>query len=138
MKKRRISIIFVICLALFFGGQLSATAQIVLPDGTVAGLPSALTVMDSDGNAVGDDGVYYFHVENMKPYTPYTKDIQIMNLRDDAAYHIYFYAEPIGRSGEIDLEAQCLCTFTFNGTEVFRGSVSGLSTDGKQICRKIR
>ena len=66
----------------------------------------------------------------MQPDTEYTKNIEIMNLREDKAYHIYFYAEPIGWSGDFNLEDGCTAVFTLDGEEVFTGSVSGLSSDG--------
>lgn len=98
---------------------------VTLPDGTVDGLPSALTVMDDSGNAVASDGEYFFEVQDMQPNTDYTKNIQIMNLQDDKAYHIYFYAEPVSHGGEIDLNGDCEAVFTLDGEEVFRGDVNG-------------
>jgi hypothetical protein len=115
---------------LLFGNCLSAFAEVRLPDGTAAGLPEKLTVMDSDGNAVNGSGEYFFHVEGMSPNTDYSKDIQIMNLREDKAYHIYFYAEPISKSGEIDLEENCTAVFTLDGKQIFEGKVSGEASDG--------
>lgn len=116
--------------ALLFCNCLTAFAEIPLPEGTAAGLPEKLTVLDSDGNAVNGSGEYFFHVEEMKPYETYSKDIQIMNLREDKAYHIYFYAEPISKQGEIDLENDCTAVFTLDGGKVFEGKVTGESADG--------
>ena len=119
-----------LCLCLHCN-TLSAFAEVSLPEGTVAGLPEKLTVMDSGGNSVSSDtGEYFFYVEDMQPDVDYTKEIQIMNLREDKAYHIYFYAEPLSQSGEIDLEANTTATFTLGGETVFTGSVSGIATDG--------
>ncbi len=118
------------CIALLFGGAASALADVTLPEGTVSGLPEGLTVLDSDGNSVSSEGEYFFLVENMTPLETYTKTIQIMNLREDAAYHIYFYAEPVDKSGEIDLEAETTAVFSLNGEVIFTGSVTGLSEDG--------
>jgi hypothetical protein len=117
-------------LLLFNTLTLSASAEVRLPDGTAAGLPEKLTVMDSDGNSVNSSGEYFFEVEDMQPYTDYSKDIQIMNLREDKAYHIYFYAQPIGSSGEIDLENDSTAVFTLDGEKVFEGKVTGEATDG--------
>lgn len=109
----------------------TAFAEVALPDGAVKGLPERLTAMDSDGNVVSSDtGEYFFHVENMSYGETYTKDVQLMNLRDDKSYHIYFYVEPLWKDGEIDLEEGCDCTFWLDGTEVYRGKVTGEPYDG--------
>lgn len=111
---------------LLFCNCLTAFAEVRLPEGTVAGLPEKLTALDSDGNSVSSStGEYFFSVENMQPFVTYSKDIQIMNLREDKAYHIYFYAEPISQEGEIDLQEDCEAVFTLDGEEVFRGKVTG-------------
>ena len=113
--------------------HIVAAASIQLPDGTVAGLPEKLAILDSDGNSASSDtGEYFFCVENMEPYTAYSKDIQIMNLREDKAYHIYFYAYPLEQSGDIDLEEDCTAVFTLDGEQVFMGNVSGESADGSR------
>jgi hypothetical protein len=96
-----------------------------LPDGAVQGLPEKLTVMDSDGNSANQSGEYYFHVEDMVANQTYSKSIQIINLREDKAYHIYFYAEPVSKSGNIDLEEECEAVITLSGDEVYRGKVTG-------------
>lgn len=117
----------VVCsIALLFAGLVPALAQSTLPEGAVAGLPENLTVLDSDGNAVDtENGEYFFVVEDMVPHETYTKDIQIMNLRDDASYHIYFYAEPVSQSGEIDLENDCTAVISLNGNQIYEGKVTG-------------
>lgn len=105
---------------------MTAFADVVLPEGAVKGLPEKLTAMDSDGKVVSSDtGEYFFHVENMQYGTTYTKDVQLMNLRDDKAYHIYFYVEPLFKNGEIDLEKGCECTFRLDGNEFYKGTVTG-------------
>jgi hypothetical protein len=110
---------------------LSAFAEVRLPEGTVAGLPEKLTVMDSDGNSASSDtGEYFFYVEDMQELTEYSKDIQIINLREDKAYHIYLYAEPISSEGEIDLVNECSAVFSLNGEKKFEGKVTGESADG--------
>ena len=105
---------------------LTAHAETELPDGAVKGLPERLSVLDSEGVSPNAKGEYFFHVENMTFGETYTKKIQIMNLREDKAYHIYFYVEPIAKSGEIDLEKEVECTMTLGGAEVFRGNVNGI------------
>jgi hypothetical protein len=109
---------------------LTAFADVTLPDGAVAGLPEKLSVLDSDGNSVNELGEYFFYVEDMTPYETYSKDIQIMNLREDKAYHIYFYAEPVSSMGDIDLENECTAFFSLDGESVFEGKVTGESADG--------
>lgn len=105
----------------------TAFAEVPLPDGSVKGLPEKLMVMDSDGNSVSSDtGEYFFHVEDMAYGETYTKDIQVMNLRSDKAYHIYFYVEPLSKDGEIDLENGCDCKMYLDGKEVFSGNVNGI------------
>lgn len=105
---------------------LTAHAETELPEGAVKGLPERLSVLDSEGVSPNAKGEYFFHVENMTFGETYTKKIQIMNLREDKAYHIYFYVEPIAKSGEIDLEKEVECTMTLGGAEVFRGNVNGI------------
>lgn len=127
MNTRKKTFLTVICsIALFFGGLFSAFAEVVLPDGAVAGLPENLTVLDSDGNAVDtENGEYFFTVDDMVPYEVYTKDIQIMNLRDDASYHIYFYVEPVSQEGDIDLQNDCTAVISLNGSQIYTGKVTG-------------
>ncbi|MBP5361817.1 MAG: hypothetical protein J6Y71_02135 [Ruminococcus sp.] len=105
---------------------MAAYAEVALPEGAVKGLPEKLTAMDSDGNVVSSStGEYFFRVENMDYGVTYTKDVQLMNLRDDKAYHIYFYVEPLYKDGEIDLEKGCECTFWLDGQEFYKGTVTG-------------
>lgn len=113
---------------LLFIFAFSVNADVSLPDGAVKGLPEKLTAMDSNGRSVDSaTGEYFFHVEDMEFGEVYTKEIQLMNLCDDKAYHIYFYVEPKPetKNGEIDLENGCVCTFFLDGEEFYRGSVTG-------------
>lgn len=112
------------CAVLVCSGGTEALG-VELPDGAVEGLPERLTVMDSDGNSVDDTGEYYFYVEDMLPNTTYTKSVQIMNLREDQAYHVYFYAEPVSSEGDLDLLHQCTATVTLSGQERYVGLVDG-------------
>ena len=105
---------------------LPAFADVALPEGAVKGLPERLTAMDDQGNAVSSEtGEYFFRVEDMEYGVAYTKDVQLMNLRDDKAYHIYFYVEPLWKAGEIDLEEGCECTFSLDGDVFYSGTVTG-------------
>ena len=132
MRFKRIFASLVSCLLLLTNVvTTTAFAEVALPDGAVKGLPEKLTAMDSDGNVVSSDtGEYFFRVENMDYGETYTKDVQLMNLRDDKSYHIYFYVEPLWKDGEIDLEEGCDCTFWLDGVEVYRGKVTGEPYDG--------
>ncbi len=128
MRAKNIFAVLISCLLLLFGNCLTAFAEVQLPDGAVKGLPEKLTAMDSSGNAVNSaTGEYFFHVENMEFGEVYTKDIQLMNLRDDKAYHIYFYVEPKPESkkGDIDLEKGCVCSFYLDGKEFYTGAING-------------
>jgi hypothetical protein len=126
MRARKLFATLVSGLLLFSCNGLSAFAEVALPEGAIKGLPEKLTAMDSDGNVVSSDtGEYFFHVENMDYGVTYTKDVQLMNLRDDKAYHIYFYVEPLFKNGEIDLEKGCECTFWLDGQEFYKGTVTG-------------
>jgi hypothetical protein len=111
---------------LLFASSAQTFAAVQLPDGAVKGLPSDLTAMDSDGNVVSSStGEYFFHVEDMVYGETYTKDVQLMNLRQDKAYHIYFYVEPVSKNGEIDLEEEVDCTMSLDGQQFFEGNVNG-------------
>ncbi len=127
MKKIIHALMLVGCLLVFFGAAgISAFAETPLPEGAVKGLPERLAALDDQGNAVNSaTGEYFFRVENMKFGETYSKNIQLMNLREDYSYHIYFYTEPLFNKGEIDLEKGCECVFYLDGTEFYRGDVNG-------------
>lgn len=103
-------------------------ADVALPEGAVKGLPEKLSAMDSSGNLVNSEtGEYFFLAENMSFGEIYTKDVQLMNLCDDKAYHIYFHVEPKpeSKAGEIDLERDCVCSFYLDGEQFYRGTITG-------------
>jgi hypothetical protein len=105
---------------------MNAFAETDLPKGAVKGLPDKLTAMDSEGRSVNSEsGEYFFSVDDMLYGETYTKDVQLMNLRDDKAYNIYLHTEPISKSGDIDLEKGCVCKFYLDGKEVYSGDVNG-------------
>ena len=114
------------CLLLLSCESLPAFAEVTLPDGAVKGLPEKLVALDNQGNAVNSaTGEYFFHVENMEYGETYTKSVQLMNLREDESYYIYFYVEPLFKNGEIDLEKGCDCTFYLDDAEFYCGDVNG-------------
>ena len=109
MRVKQILTALASCLLLLSCNCLPAFAEVALPDGAVKGLPEKLTAMDSEGNVVSSDtGEYFFHVEGMTYGETYTKDVQLMNLRDDKSYHIYFYVEPLWKDGEIDIAPETM------------------------------
>ncbi len=129
MKKTKMLTLIISSLLLFVLCISTAFAEVALPEGAVKGLPEKLTAMDSNGNTVNTaTGEYYFYVDNMSFGEVYTKDIQLMNLCYDKAYHIYFYIEPKPESkrGNIDLEKECICSFYLDDVMFYRGSVSGV------------
>lgn len=107
--------------------SLSASAD-ELRAGSVKGLPEKLVVLDDRGNSVSENGDYYFSVEGMKEGEHYTKKVQIMNLREDATYHIDFMAQKISSSGTIDLENDCHCIITLQNEKIYEGKVTGEGT----------
>ncbi len=115
--------------ALLFHPGISATAEVVLPDGAVQGLPESMVVVDENGSSVNSQsGAYFFQVEDMEPGVIYHKTIQLMNLREDVSYHIYFYMEPLDASGEINLTDECTATLTLDGEQLYQGDVGGKNT----------
>lgn len=127
MRVKHIFTSLVSCLLLLSAVPTNtAFAEVALPEGAVKGLPERLAALDDQGNAVNSEtGEYFFHVEDMKYGETYTKSVQLMNLREDASYYIYFYVEPLYKDGEIDLEKGCECTFYLDGNEFYRGDVNG-------------
>lgn len=124
MKKRKLRILAVLTTALLYVFMISAYAY-SLNDGSVRGLPEKLVVLDDEGHSVSENGSYYFSVTDMEPKVTYVKNIQIMNLREDKSYNIYFRAESVSSKGKIDLENECECVITLDEKEIYRGKVSG-------------
>jgi len=128
MRAKKILTALSSCLLLVssLGCPVTAFAEVALPPGAVKGLPERLAALDSEGNAVNSaTGEYFFRVENMKYAEVYTKSVQLMNLREDYAYHIYFNVEPLYKEGSIDLEKGCECTFWLDDKEFYKGTVTG-------------
>lgn len=127
MKKMREWLWIILCsTVLLCCNSLSVSAEMTLPQGAVKGLPEGLTAMDEDGNdASSDTGEYFFDVPDMNYGVTYTKNIQIMNLREDKAYHIYFYAEPISQEGEINLQEWSTAKIYLGEELLYTGKVTG-------------
>lgn len=114
------------CTVLLYCSSSRVFAEVTLPSGGVKGLPKGLTAVDEDGNdASSDTGRYYFDVPDMNFGETYTKKVQIMNLREDKAYHIYFYAEPISQKGEINLQDWCSSSIYLDDKKVYSGKITG-------------
>ena len=103
---------------------LSVSADELSP-ATVAGLPDKLVVLDDKGRSVSENNEYCFEVENMTVEEVYSKNIQIMNLREDASYNVYFNAEPIAKFGDIDLEEECEMKLFLDNELIYHGKVTG-------------
>lgn len=116
-----------IAAVLIFNVSITAFAA-KLKVGSVKGLPEKLVVLDDKGRSVSENGEYFFEVEDMKPQEVYSKNIQIMNLREDASYRIYFNAQPLTKSGEIDLEEECKCNIYMNDRMIYYGKITGEGT----------
>lgn len=125
VKKFIHTIVVALSVAVFcMGGTVAYAIQ--LPDDAVVGLPEKLSIIDSEGNFVdSSSGEYCLRIDDIMPSTTYSKDLQIMNLLEDKAYHIYFYAEPISNSGNIDLKDECVLTLSLDGKQVYVGKVTG-------------
>ena len=117
----------VLAAALLFCMNVTAYAA-KLSSGSVQGLPEKLVVLDDKGQSVSENGEYYFQVENMQVGETYTKKIQLMNLREDTNYRITFRAQPLTKSGEIDLENECSCEISLDDKMVYSGKVTGEGT----------
>lgn len=50
---------------LLLASPMLAFADTMLPEGTVAGLPERLSVLDSEGISPNDKGEYFFRVEGI-------------------------------------------------------------------------
>ena len=105
----------------------SAVWGYTLPDGAVKGLPRNLIVMDENGNSP-NDGELYIEIENMIPHEVYTKDITVMNARDDAQYSIYLMATPNYDDGDIDLLGETRCRLWLDDILIYDGLVNGHGT----------
>ncbi len=130
MFQRALKFVSVMLVAvLFFVGDFSVVVRAdELKVGSVKGLPEKLVVLDDNGRSVSENGEYFFQVLNMEVGETYTKRIQIMNLREDATYKITFKAQPISKSGEIDLEEECDCDIYLDHNLVYYGKVTGEGT----------
>lgn len=112
---------------LFCSSSLTAFADEIRA-GTVRGLPEKLVVLDDKGQSVSENGEYFFEVVGMQEAEHYTKNVTVMNLREDASYRIDFMAQPVSKSGEIDLENNCQCVIKLDDKVVYEGKVTGEGT----------
>lgn len=112
---------------------VSVFAEIKLPEGFVKGLPEALTAMDEDGYSPDpENGEIYIYIPDMIPGELYTKDISLMNLRDDAEYNIYMTATPNYSEGNVDMLNETLCKLYLDDKLIYEGLVNGDGTPNMQ------
>ena len=128
LKKRLTMFLLSACMLLLEFSGAYAKDTVTLENGAVKGLPEDLTIVDSDGRHVDENGEYFFLIEDMKPGIDYKKDIQLMNLRQDKSYHIYLKVEGVSNEGNIDLLNNCECLFTMDGRELYSDLVNGEGT----------
>jgi len=134
MNRLLYKIVTVLLAAVLISSAFGVTALAdELRAGTVAGLPEKLVVLDDKGNSVSENGEYFFAVDGMQVSEHYIKKIQIMNLREDASYHIDFRAQKISSQGEIDLENECHCVITLDDQVIYEGKVTGEGTPDMRI-----
>jgi hypothetical protein len=126
MKKIVCTILTILLLAMPVYGDVHQ-----LPNGSVQGLPQNLIVMDEDGNSP-KDGQLYIYIPNMLPQEVYTKDVTIMNARDDAVYSIYMTATPNYNGGDIDLLNETQCKLYLDDKLIYQGLVNGDGTPNMQ------
>ena len=123
--KKYIALLAAVILPLLLSISVCAEA---LPDGSVKLLPERLVVLDDSGRSVSDNGEYYFIVEGMEQLKTYTKHIQIMNLREDSAYHITMQAQPLYSLGDFDMEQECICEIIMGTKTIYTGKITGDGT----------
>ncbi|MBQ1389501.1 MAG: hypothetical protein IIY78_07730 [Clostridia bacterium] len=128
MRKRITAVFIAVILAVFLSSFSITSSAKTLPDGSVRVLPDHLVVLDDSGRSVSQNGEYYFIVEDMEEAVPYTKKIQIMNLREDGSYRVTFRAEPLFTKGEIDLEKECVCEIKLDDNVIYEGLITGEGT----------
>lgn len=127
---RLIRSILSLATAVVLGLCLSVTTIMAaeLPSGSVQGLPEKLVVLDDEGISASETGEYYFEVEGMKVGETYVKKVQLMNLREDADYHMGLRFERMTTSGDFDLEEECMCEVLLDEKQVYSGKITGEGT----------
>ncbi len=125
MKKYKVIPVIFLAIILFINIFTLIVYADELREGSVKGLPEKLVVLDDNGKSVNENGDYFFNVEGMNQGELYTKKVQIMNLREDTSYDISFMAQPLDKSGEIDLEEECDCEIFVDDGLIYKGKVTG-------------
>ena len=89
-------------------------------------LPDKFLIVDNQGiTASPIDGVYYVKIDNMRPGELYSKKIHLQNMDTGSAFRLYMRAEPVSRSGNIDMFELTTLTLSLNGNQFFTGSPNG-------------
>lgn len=125
MIKHKLIPVFILLIFLFLNSFSLSVYADELRVGSVKGLPERLVVLDDKGQSVNENGEYFFNVENMEQGEVYIKNVQIMNLREDASYVISFMAQPLEKHGDIDLEEECVCDIYIDDERIYKGKVTG-------------
>lgn len=124
---------FICTLAVMIFMTVSVFAEIKMPEGFVKGLPEDLIAMDENGYSPDPtNGEIYVYIPDMIPGELYTKDISIMNLRDDAEYKIYMTATPNYSEGNVDMLNETQCKLYLDDELIYEGLVNGDGTPNMQ------
>lgn len=124
---------FICTLAAMILTTVSVFAEINMPEGFVKGLPENLIAMDENGYSPDPtNGEIYISIPDMIPGELYTKDISIMNLRDDAEYKIYMTATPNYSEGNVDMLNETQCKLYLDDELIYEGLVNGDGTPNMQ------
>lgn len=112
---------------------VSVFAEIKMPEGFVKGLPEDLIAMDENGYSPDpENGEIYVYIPDMAPGELYTKDISLMNLREDAEYRIYMTATPNYTKGNVDMLNETQCRLYLDNRLIYQGLVNGDGTPNMQ------
>lgn len=124
---------FICTLAVMIFMTVSVFAEIKMPEGFVKGLPENLIAMDENGYSPDpENGEIYVYIPDMKSGELYTKDISLMNLRDDAQYNIYMTATPNYTKGNVDMLNETQCRLYLDNELIYEGLVNGDGTPNMQ------
>ena len=105
---------------------VSVFAEIKMPEGFVKGLPEDLISMDENGYSPDpENGEIYVYIPDMVPGELYTKDISLMNLREDGEYRIYMTATPNYTKGNVDMLNETQCRLYLDNRLIYQGLVNG-------------
>lgn len=124
---------FIFTFAVMIFMTANVFAEIKMPEGFVKGLPENLIAMDENGYSPDpENGEIYVYIPDMNPGELYTKDISLMNLREDAEYKIYMTATPNYTKGNVDMLNETRCRLYLDDKLIYEGLVNGDGTPNMQ------